>query len=295
MERTITGLIRLTRYRDYVAQTIITTLMGFLAYKVHLDLQQIPRMLLVLLANLLCVAFAFMINDVEDAPDDAYDKSKAARNPVTAGLLSPSSAYTFSIIVAISSAVTFYFLGPVTFWLGITSLVLAGLYSWRLLRLKSIPVIDLISHGLMLAGLQLLCAYFAINPYAGFDANWIAPFLFVVCISIRGQLFNQIRDFECDQKAGLKHTTSLVGIRTANILMSALLIIAGIMLIYSLIIQIIPIWLVLIVIPLGVVLLKKPASKYKASQGLEKTYNFQKPVLIIGLISLTLWTLSRFI
>ncbi|KKR11926.1 MAG: 4-hydroxybenzoate polyprenyltransferase [Candidatus Woesebacteria bacterium GW2011_GWA1_39_21] len=294
MPKSVYAIINLTRYQDYHITVIITTLLGFLVSGVSLNLHMLPRLSLVLLANLLCVAFAFMINDIEDAKDDARDEMKAKRNPVSAGLISPTIGYLATFAVAALSISIYFYLGPVPFWLGVTSLILSGLYSWRITRLKAIPVIDLVSHGLILAGLQLLCAYFALNPYTGLNYNWIAPFIIVVAVSVRGQLFNQIRDFECDSKAGIRHTTSRLGIKTANYLMTALLLVAGAMFIHSVINKIIPLWCVSVMFVLGVIFLKKPLTKFKAAEGLEKTYNFERPVLLITLFSLTLLTLSRF-
>lgn len=294
MAKTMTGLIRLTRYREYVTTVVITSMLGFLATGVRLNVNMLPRMSLVLFANVLCVAFAFMLNDIEDANDDTKDKLKIIRNPVSAKYISPNIAYAASIATAAVSLTISYFVGYVPFLLCFSTIALGGLYSWKFIRLKSIPILDLLSHGLMLAGLQLLCAYYTLVPFTGFHASWILPLLFVVAISIRGQLFNQIRDIECDKKAGLRHTTVVIGLGSANILMSILLVIAGGILIYGLTTQIIPGWLLLISIPLGLIFLKDPISKYKTSQGLENTYNFQAPVLIISLISLFLLTLSRF-
>lgn len=295
MTKSVSAIIRLTRYQDYHLTVIVTTLLGFLVSGINLNIHMLPRLSLVLVANLLCVAFAFMINDIEDARDDARDAQKALRNPVSAGILSPTTGYLASLIVAEISASIYFFLGPLPFWLGMTSLILAGLYSWRITRLKAIPVVDLVSHGLILAGLQLLCAYFALNSYTGINYNWVAPFIIVVAISIRGQLFNQIRDFECDIKAGVKHTTSRLGIKTAHYLMSALLLIAGAMFVHIIINKIIPLWCFAIMFFLGVYFLKGPLSKFRSAKGLEKTYNFERPVLIIALISLSLLTISRFL
>src|SRR5690606_41448835 len=45
------------------------------------------RLVAVTAANILAVAYAFMINDIEDAPDDALDPARAAKNPITSGRL----------------------------------------------------------------------------------------------------------------------------------------------------------------------------------------------------------------
>jgi 4-hydroxybenzoate polyprenyltransferase len=295
MGRVKTGLVRLTRYQDYLGTVTITTLMGFLVSGIHLNINLLPRMFAVLLANQLSVAFAFMVNDVADARDDATDKLKAIRNPVSAGILSPNTAYIASFTIALFSAFIFYFLGYIPFLLGIINLILSAFYSLKLIRLKSILLLDLLSHGLMLGGLQLLCAYFTLIPNLGYNLNWFLPFLFVVAISVRGQLFNQIRDFDCDQKAGINHTTAIVGINRAHFLMSTLLATAGIIFIYCLILKIIPIWVFLLILLMGIAFLKDPITKLRVRRGLEKTEHFHIPMLIIGLISLILWTISRFL
>ena len=251
-------------------------------------------MFLVLIANLLSVAFAFMINDVADARDDASDKLKAVRNPVSAGRISSEVGYIASFMMAFISAIIFCFLGTIPFLLGIINLVLSAFYSLKLIRLKGIPLFDLLSHGLILAGFQLLCAYFTLVPELKFNLNWILPFLFVMAISIRGQLFNQIRDFECDRKAGIRHTTAVVGIARAHYLMTALLTAAGIIFISCLAIGIIPFWVFLLIMLLGVILLRDPVTKFRGRSGLDRTLYFQKPMLIIGSISLAAWTISSF-
>ena len=295
MGKTIKGLTCLTRYQDYAVTVTITTLLGFLISGIHLNINLLPRMLGVLLANQLSVAFAYMINDVADARDDATDKLKVQRNPVSAKVLSPDIAYLASFTIAFVSAFVFYYLGSIPFMLGIVDLILSALYSLRSIRLKRLPVLDLISHGLMLGGLQLLCAYFTLIPYSGFNLTWFLPFLFIVAISIRGQFYNQVRDFTCDQIAGIKNTTKLVGVSTAHFLMSFLSAIAGVIFIYCLVIKIIPVWLFLVMLLLGIVFLREPLSKFRGRSGLEKTESFHIPMIIVASISLALWTISRFL
>jgi 4-hydroxybenzoate polyprenyltransferase len=65
----IKALICLARYKEYFFFVIITTFLGASAANGAFGWP----LLLVLLANWLAVAFAFMINDVEDAPDDALN------------------------------------------------------------------------------------------------------------------------------------------------------------------------------------------------------------------------------
>ena len=73
MTQRLNGIWRLTRFQEYVCFVIITTFLGAAASRGSLGWPLIG----VLVANWLAVGFAFMINDVEDAPDDALDPAKA--------------------------------------------------------------------------------------------------------------------------------------------------------------------------------------------------------------------------
>lgn len=203
------ALMRLTRYREYLASVVVTTLLGAAAGQGSFGWS----LIIVLVANWLAVCFAFMINDVEDAADDALNPDKVQRNPVSSGHLSASSGRVASFTVGLCSAGLYMLLGPWPSLIGMVCLAIGFLYSWRRIRLKVIPVVDLVSHGMMLAGLQFLTAYFTFAPR--FAGRWVYPFAFVVAISLYGQLFNELRDLEGDRRAGLKHTASMCGPRVA--------------------------------------------------------------------------------
>lgn len=225
----------LMRLREIVPFVLVTTLLGANVGGARPGL----RLLVVLLGNLLAVAFAFMFNDVEDAPDDALTPAKAVRNPISAGRLSPRTGYGTSLAVAIGGLSLYVALGLWPLALGGLCLALGWLYSWRRVRLKAIPVADLISHGLMLAGLQFLCAYTAFQPGG---QPWLASCLFVVAISMYGQLFNELRDLDGDRQVGVNHTVARIGRRTAYILMILLLLVALVLLALSVWQGSIPLW-----------------------------------------------------
>jgi len=280
-------IFALTRFNEYVIFVIVTTLMGAMIQETPIDW----RLLLVLVANWLAVGFAFMFNDIEDAEDDACDPAKANRNPVSARRISLHRAYLITFCVALTAGVIYFFLGLIPFFLGMTCLVLGILYSWKRIRLKRFPVLDLISHVLMLAGLQLLCAYTIFSSII--ETHWIAPFIVVIAVSMYGELFNEVRDLEGDRKAGLKHTAALVGVRTAHIIMVVVLVIAGLALLYTILIGLIPGWLVGVLAILCVIMLIRPIIKAKRETVLESSGPFQTPVLLIGAVGLTIWLASR--
>ncbi len=248
MQKTLKGLAKLTRFDEYVYFVIITTLLGVASAKGGFDW----RFFVLIPANWLAVAFAFMINDVEDAPDDAFSQAKSRRNPISAGLISPKTGRIASVVVGVIAAGLFSLLG---FWpliFGLTSLILGYLYSYRGIRLKTIAFFDIISHSLMLAGLQFLCGYFT---YAGrLGTNWLWPFTFVMAISMYGELYNEIRDIEGDREANLQHTAIVLGERTAQILMVMVLglgIFAGA--VSLIMIELIPLWVFLLMVALSIV------------------------------------------
>lgn len=287
MKRKLKGLVRLARCREYLWFVIITTLLGAKAANGHFGL----NLMGVLVANWLAVGFAFMINDVEDAPDDALDPQKVKRNPVSAADLSPRAGWAASLVVAGLSALAYGLLGFWPFVVGSCCLVIGFLYSWRPVRLKNIAFLDMLSHCLMLAGLQFLAAYFTFEQ-TGPD-RWLAPFLFIVAISLYGELFNELRDLEGDLKAGLTHTASLLGARITYWLMMAVFF-AGIgsALVTVFVVRLIPAWVLLLLVALAAVLITPPLFKLRQNKShLELQQSFQKPLEIAAALAL----LSEFI
>ena len=274
MLNTIKALLRLARYKEYTFFVTITTLLGVAAGHGQIGW----KFLGIWVANWLAVAFAFMINDVEDAPDDALNPLKINRNPVSAGDLTPRTASRASWGVALVSASLYLILG---FWpaiLGLISLALGYLYSWRVIRFKNMPFVDLASHCMMLAGLQFLPGLLAFNAHP--DLVWIFPFVFIVAISLYGELFNELRDLDGDIAAGLNHTASKLGYKPTYWMMMSLLsvgLVCGVITFFVL--QIIPPWVLMVLGGLALVLLIRPALKarrHKSSLAMQES--FQKPL-----------------
>jgi 4-hydroxybenzoate polyprenyltransferase len=276
MKQAFKGIIRLSRFKEYTSFVIVTTLLGALSGKGVLGWQ----LGLVLIANWLVVAFAFMINDIEDAADDAINPVKVHRNPISAGILSIRTAWLITGVVGLASVILYAQLGFYPFIAGSASLSISFLYSWRQIRLKTVPVLDMLSHGLMLAGLQFLAAYFCFDQ--GELGRWLYPFLFIVAISMYGVLFNQLRDLEWDRQAGLTHTAAMLGPGISfRLMMSFGLIgvVAAAMTIF--VIQLIPTW-VLVGVGIGTLILLLPAWNRTQVYGtsIEFQQSFQKPLEI---------------
>lgn len=274
MLKRIRGLIRLTRFRDFLAFVCITTFMGAIAAEATLSW----RLLLVLIANQLAVGFAFMINDVEDAEDDALNPAKVNRNPISSKDVSHRSGYVYSFIVAGIAVIFYAFLGWVPFILGCISLMSGFFYSWKPVRLKNIFLVDMLTHCFMLAGLQYLPAYYSFQNQM--TIKGLFPLLFVILFSLYGELFNELRDLEHDLQAGLRHTAAILGYKVTFWLMvgiAALGILSGIITLFF--INFMPVWLLITLFVLVALFLIPPMLKIRnAKSQLEIQHAFQEPI-----------------
>jgi len=284
VKKTIKGLVKLTRFNEYVYFVVVTTLLGVASADGTLDW----RLLVVLAANWLAVGFAFMINDIEDAPDDALSANKINRNPVSSGWITPGEARTATFLVGITSAILYAFLGVKPLIFGGITLILGFLYSSRSVRLKTIAVFDIISHCLMLAGLQFLCGYFTFT--SRFNQNWLWPFIFVVSISIYGELYNEVRDIEGDREAHLRHTAIVLGEKPTHGLMILMLIVGVFSGAVSLMaINLIPMWvLATMAILAGLFIIPPLVRMRKDDTSIAIQGAFQKPLERAAAIALLL-------
>jgi len=199
------GLVRLTRWKEYVPFVIPLTILGaLLAARPHGILLD-WRLVAVIAANILAVSYAFMINDIEDALVPA---ERARRNPITLGMVNIRTGYAVCRIIAAVTLILYAIGGLSPFLIGLLTLFISHMYSWRPVRLKAHPVTDIVSHSLMLSGLLLLAGYFLYHNDPGvvwFVAGGATLF------SVYGQLYNQLREFETDKSAGLQNTAIWLG------------------------------------------------------------------------------------
>jgi 4-hydroxybenzoate polyprenyltransferase len=210
------GVIRLTRWREYVPFVIPLTVFGAILSAQPQNHNLDWRLALTIIANSLAVGYAFMINDIEDATDDAREEARAARNPVASGELTPHQGWAASLSVAIVTLVLYGLVGVWPFIIGSLTLALSHFYSWKPVRLKAWPVTDILSHSLMLSGLLFLSGYFAYGTNPGLV--WMVAAA-ATLLSVYGQLYNQLRDYDMDVAAGLFNTAIVVGKRNARLLM----------------------------------------------------------------------------
>ena len=254
MSDTLHAIVKLSRWAEYVPFTVPLTLFGgLLAYRFSTDVSLDWRLLCVLIANCLAVAYAFIINDIEDAEDDLAEPERGARNAVASGELSKRAAWAVALLTALLALGLYALAGWVALLTGAGVVILGHLYSWKPVRLKALPLLDILSHILMLSALLLLA------PYLVYDDSPREVWLFaasMTLISAYGQLYNQARDFDADRAAGLHNTASLLGKKLTQGL--AYLSVAGavVFLMGAVLAESFPLWLA------GVVVVTLPLARF---------------------------------
>ncbi|MBI1259115.1 MAG: hypothetical protein GC204_16725 [Chloroflexi bacterium] len=289
----IQGLIQLTRWREYVPFVVPLTITGALIaarpHGVLLDW----RLIAVTLANILAVAYAFMINDIEDAPDDARDPARAARNPITSGRIPANIGYTACRIVAVITLLLYAFGGLWVFAIGIATLLLSHLYSWRPVRLKAWPVTDILSHSLMLSGLLLLAGYFIYHDQPGIV--WFVAGA-ATLVSIYGQLYNQLRDYDMDKAAGLFNTAIILGAANTRRVMYLTIGLAGTCLLAAIIQGAFPIWLGLVLlISLPISMLYRPRTDMRGGVAADASGMMQVQAIISVNMIVAVWLIEALV
>lgn len=289
IDEKLNGIIRLSRWREHVPFTIPLTLAGGLLAVEATQTGVDWRLFAVVIANILAMAFAFMINDVEDAPDDALNPKKKLHNVISAGILTRREGWvvtwgTFGISLGL-----YAISGMWTLILGGVTLALCYLYSAHPFRLKARPITDVVSHALMLSGLLVMTGYFA------YDANpGTAWFVIIAAIlfSAYGQFYNQIDDYEVDKEAGLKNTVVLLG-KTPTLILSYASLIGALVCMGIAIFQgIFPAWLGTILVIGIVATIIFPWELDMRGNPASDGGNVQRPALLVANIVTLAWLAS---
>jgi 4-hydroxybenzoate polyprenyltransferase len=281
------GLIRLTRWKEYIPFVVPLTVLGALLAAhiqgTHLDW----RLLAVTAANILAVAYAFMINDIEDAPDDARDPERAARNPVSSGQIGIRMGYAACRVIAALTLCLYAVGGLSVLAIGIVTLLLSHFYSWRPIRLKAWPITDIVSHSLMLSGLLLLAGYYTYHFQPGIV--WFVA-ASATLISAYGQLYNQLRDYDMDKAAGLRNTAMILGeanTRRAMYLAVGLAFACGVA---AIIRQVFPLWVGLVLlVSVAVSMLFKPKTDMRGTKAADTSGSLQVQGIVAANLTIGIW------
>lgn len=291
IRRKTRGILRLTRWKEYVIYvTPLTAFGAMLALRATGEALD-WRLLIAVAANTLAVAYAFMINDIVDAPDDALEAERAARNPVTCGEISIWEGWTASGLVAVAAFGLYALLGLPALIVGTITLLLSHFYSWKPIRLKAYPVTDILSHSLMLSGLLLVVGFYCYHH--DLLAIW-SVVLAMTLVSGYGQLYNQVRDYDMDRAAGLYNTTIMLGKRITFVLMYAMLIGAALLLVYALIIGLIPWWLIgVAAVSIPLIYLFRSRADARGGNAADLSGTVQLQVLMAANCAVIVWMIAQ--
>lgn len=282
----IIAVIRLSRWREHVPFTIPLTIIGGLLALEPAAAAVDWRLFAVLAANVLAMAFAFMLNNIEDAPDDALDPQKKRQNVISCGLLSRREGIALTGAAFVIALALYGASGVLTFVIGGLTLVLCFLYSAHPFRFKARPITDVVSHSLMLSGLLAAVGYFTYGTEP--QDVWLviaAASLF----SAYGQFYNQVVDYEVDKEAGLKNTAVLLGKAPTSILGHLSIVIALLCMLAAILQGLFPAWLGTILV-IGVITTVIFPWEFDMRGNLARDGgNMQRPGLIIANLLALIW------
>jgi len=191
-------LIRIRAWKAYLGMSLF----GYALSADTLD----TRIVIFLASMSLYLAFAFAINNCYDTDTDVLPSKK---NPVASGEVSKERARAISYLFAASGFLTTLALPWTSSVLYALMLVLAYVYSAPP-RLKALPPMDMISHGLFFGAMIFL---FGISVAGTLRLEHLEIALSVFFYSCLFELRNHIEDFENDEKAGVKTSAVLLGER----------------------------------------------------------------------------------
>lgn len=213
IKKRLSVLFELFRLKDYYGKIIFITAIGI----IFVPNYTAGVYLLILFANLLMVMFTFSFNNIEDRFDDARVAVKKANNPVSCDKISLRSAYVLSFSALTLSLVIYFYFGWSTFILGLTIGIMGFLYSYKKVRFKSIPIWDVLSHGVLHSlGFVATTVIFANTPPLA-DVFLIG--IALLSISALIDLESEVRDYEGDKLAGINNTANWLNIRKTNSLL----------------------------------------------------------------------------
>lgn len=167
------------------------------------------------------LAFSFSINNCFDANCDALQKEKLVNNPVARGSISFKESLILSLCMAVAGLLLAYLWFRSCFLPYFSLVLLAGTYSAPPLRLKSIPLVDLISHGLFFGALLYFYGHIVASGNLSYEAILIGMLIFIYSATL--ELRNHIEDIQTDLSSGTRTTACWLGYEKSRRLLEALL------------------------------------------------------------------------
>ncbi len=285
----IAAAIRLTRWNEHVPFTIPLSLIGSLLAIEATGAEVDWRVFSVIAANILSMSFAFVINNIADAPDDALSPQKKRRNVISNGVMTSREGWLLATLTLVCALLLYARSGIWALAIGGVTLILCFLYSAHPFRLKARPVTDVLSHALMLSGLLMMTGYFAYDTDP--QVAWLV-ILAAILFSAYGQFYNQIDDDEVDKSAGLQNTVVLLGKSLTRLLSFASLVGALLCMVSAILYGLFPPWLGTFLIIGFLIVVMFPWEFDMRGNLATDGGNVQRPGLIVANLVAMVWLAS---
>jgi len=199
-------LLRLGDARGY----LLMVLFGFILARGFLF--SLKEILFFWLIIFLISGFGFSINDCFGQKEDRLNKTR--KNPIVLNEINFKKGLIFSISLAVLGLFLSLFFGLKFFLLCLAEALLVFFYSVPPLRMKSRPLLDLISHGFFGGAIIFLFPLLFFKTSLTLFHYLIAFSLFYLSIIL--ELRNHLEDCEIDKLFGLKTTVISLGYQKAE-------------------------------------------------------------------------------
>ena len=174
------------------------------------------------------LAFTFSINNCFNIKCDAHKEAKIKRNPIAAGHITFKEGLILSLCIAFMGLVLSYlWFDKNCFLIYFMMLLLSGAYSAPPLRLKSVPLLDLLSHSLFFGALLYL---YGLLSNGGINLQEASLVVSISLYSIILELRNHLEDYEADLNSETRTTVCYMGYGRSRRLLRNLIIVHYILL-----------------------------------------------------------------
>ncbi len=208
------------RVGDWVGYLSISVLGYCLGASAVPDWTNYLGFLQLVVSSSLFLAFAFLMNNCYDVRADVNQFEKLAKNPIASGRMSQEEGIVLSVgLAAVGLLVSLSSMDLLSKLVYVSLIIWGGTYSAPPVRLKGMPVVDVISHGLALgSGLFLYGFLVASGGSMTIQAGLVAASLFLY--SMIFELRNHLSDLEADLISGTKTTVCWLGRRRSEQILS---------------------------------------------------------------------------
>jgi len=208
---------RILEWRAYIGMAML----GFISSSGFITILAPLEVFKFMLTTAFYLAFSFSINNSFDARSDALQKEKAEKNPVAMGRIGFKEGILFSSCLALTGLSLTYFWFRSGFSIYLLLIILSLAYSAPPFRFKSMPLMDLISHGLFFGAFLY---FYGVSASSGATFQTVLISISIFIYSVILELRNHLDDFQVDLSSGTRTTVCWLGYEKSLTVLKVLLI-----------------------------------------------------------------------